>query len=169
MHYTMAFRMFTCVVFFTFVVVANSKMNCKPGTGYRGKGGIEELWVGSCPVPVTTQSACESRIRRMMLDPEAIVEEVDSSEYSYGLLDFPTKWTSTLVFTIICVRVRIGLLTRRGEQFIPALDDIFDNILVLVAIFVEPSPCFRNEEHVVHTGTICATPSVRPTAMSVPL
>eukprot|EP00944_MAST-04C_sp_MAST-4C-sp1_P013671 g13671.t1 len=79
-------KMFTCVVFFTFVVVANSKMNCKPGTGYRGKGDIEEFWVGSCPVPVTTQSACESRIRMMI--PEAIVEEVDSSEYSYGCVYF---------------------------------------------------------------------------------
>ena len=30
----MASTMFTCVVLFTFLVVANSKMNCKPGTGY---------------------------------------------------------------------------------------------------------------------------------------
>jgi len=61
---------------------------------------------------------------------------------------------------IICLRVRIGLLTpgaifpRHGEQFIPALDDILYDTLVLVAIFVEPPPRFRNEEHVVHTNAL---------------
>ena len=83
----MASTMFTCVVLFTFLVVANSKMNCEPGTGYDADR--EELYANLyCPKPLTTQSACEYRIRRMVRDPKAIVEEVDSSEYSYGCVYF---------------------------------------------------------------------------------
>ena len=83
----MASTMFTCVVLFTFLVVANSKMNCKPGTGYNPDRA--ELYGNlHCPKPLTTQSACEYRIRRLLRDPEAIVEEVDSSEYSYGCVYF---------------------------------------------------------------------------------
>ena len=86
----MARAMYAYVVFFTLLVVANCKLNCKPGTGYYAtKQVVTESLL--CEKSVVTQSACEARIRRLTHSAETIVNEVDSPQYPYGCVYFRSE------------------------------------------------------------------------------
>ena len=58
------------------------------------------------------------------------------------------------LLTLIRLLASSSMIRRHGNQLFPALDNIFDNILILVTMFVKPPMRFCNEEDVVRTDAL---------------